>query len=118
MDNMPNILAIRDRRYEEIPIDQVKVINSRNRDKEQFEMNVESIDSVGLLKPIRVNDKFVERTGMYELICGEGRLLAQLRHRAEILHEEFNGDEVRLRLRLEASAADRLRLERFAAAAV
>ena len=48
----------------------------------------------------------------------EGRLLAQLRHRAEILHEEFSGDEVRLRLRLEASAADRLRLERFAAAAV
>jgi ParB family chromosome partitioning protein len=76
MDNIPNILAIRDRRYEEIPTEMVKVINSRNRDKEQFEMNVESIDSVGLLKPIRVNDKFVERTGMYELICGEGRLLA------------------------------------------
>ena len=36
----------------------------------------ESIDHVGLLKPIRVNDKFLERTGMYELICGEGRLLA------------------------------------------
>ena len=76
MDNIPNILAIRDRRYEEIPTEMIKVINSRNRDKEQFEMNVESIDSVGLLKPIRVNDKFVERTGMYELICGEGRLLA------------------------------------------
>lgn len=39
-------------------------------------MNVESIDSVGLMKPIRVNDKFLETTGKYELICGEGRLLA------------------------------------------
>ena len=76
MNNIPDILAIRDRRYEEIPIDEVKVINSRNRDNDQFEMNVESIESVGLLKPIRVNDKFLERTGMYELICGEGRLLA------------------------------------------
>jgi ParB family chromosome partitioning protein len=39
-------------------------------------MNVQSIDHVRLLKPIRVNDKFLEQTGMYELICGEGRLLA------------------------------------------
>jgi ParB family chromosome partitioning protein len=70
------ITPINERRYEEVPIAQVKVINSRNRDKEQFEMNVQSIDHVGLLKPIRVNDKFLERTGMYELICGEGRLLA------------------------------------------
>ncbi|MEQ8785082.1 MAG: ParB N-terminal domain-containing protein [Pirellulaceae bacterium] len=76
MDNIPHICPIRDRRYAEIPLDSIKVINSRNRDQEQFEMNVESIDSVGLLKPIRVNDKFVERTGLYELICGEGRLLA------------------------------------------
>ena len=49
MDNIPHICPIRDRRYQEVPIDQVKVINSRNRDKEQFEMNVESIDNIGLL---------------------------------------------------------------------
>ena len=67
------------RRYAAIPIAKIKVINSRNRDQDQFDMNVESIDHVGLLKPIRVNDKFVERTGMYELICGEGRLLAHQR---------------------------------------
>jgi ParB family chromosome partitioning protein len=64
------------RRYEEVPIDQVKVINSRNRDKEQFDMNIESIGNVGLMKPIRVNDRFLHSTGFYELICGEGRLLA------------------------------------------
>ena len=28
------------------------------------------------MKPIRVNDKFLDTTGFYELICGEGRLLA------------------------------------------
>ena len=88
MDNIPIILAFRDRRYDEVPIDQVKVINSRNREKEQWEMNVESINAVGLLKPIRVNDKFVERTGFYELICGEGRLLAHKKlGRTEVLAE-------------------------------
>ncbi len=76
METLNNICPIAQRRYEDVSIDKVKVINSRNRDQEQFEMNVESIDSVGLMKPIRVNDKFLESTGKYELICGEGRLLA------------------------------------------
>ena len=76
METLNNICPIAQRRYEDVPIDKVKVINSRNRDQEQFDMNVESIDSVGLMKPIRVNDKFLESTGKYELICGEGRLLA------------------------------------------
>jgi ParB family chromosome partitioning protein len=76
METNPEILSYSQRRYEEIPVDLVKVINSRNRDQKQFDMNVESIDTVGLLKPIRVNDKFLERTGFYELICGEGRLIA------------------------------------------
>ena len=76
MEMIENICPISERRYEELPVDKIKVINSRNRDKDQFEMNVESIDSVGLLKPIRVNDKFLEKSGVYELICGEGRLLA------------------------------------------
>ena len=45
-------------------------------------------------------------------------MLAQLRHRAQILQEEFSDDEVHLRLRLESSAADRLGLDRFAATPV
>lgn len=76
METLSNICPISERRYEEIPIDRVKVINSRSRDQEQFDMNVESINSVGLLKPIRVNDKFLGNSSVYELICGEGRLLA------------------------------------------
>ncbi len=79
METLNNICPMSKRRYEEVPIDQIKVINSRNRDKEQFDMNVESIESVGLMKPIRVNDKFLESTGVYELICGEGRLQAHQR---------------------------------------
>lgn len=76
MQTPNNICPMNQRRYEEVPIEKVKVINARTRDKEQFDMNVESIESVGLMKPIRVNDKFLESTGFYELICGEGRLLA------------------------------------------
>lgn len=76
METLNNICPMGKRRYEDVPIDQVKVINSRNRDKEQFDMNVESIGNVGLMKPIRLNDKFLQTTGFYELICGEGRLLA------------------------------------------
>ena len=76
MDNgLPEIVPMRARRYEPVPVDKIKVINPRNRDAEQFSMNCQSIDNVGLMKPIRVNDKFLERTGLYELICGEGRLL-------------------------------------------
>ena len=79
MDPESEIVPFRSRRYEAIPLVKIKVVNSRNRDQEQFDMNVESINKVGLLKPIRVNDKFLERTGMYELICGEGRLTAHQR---------------------------------------
>ena len=89
MENIPDIVPIKQRRYEKIPLDKIKVINSRNRDKEQFEMNVESIDTVGLLKPIRVNDKFLRRSGMYELICGQGRLLAHQKLRRKTVLAEM-----------------------------
>jgi ParB family transcriptional regulator, chromosome partitioning protein len=70
------IRMIEDRRYEMVPIDKIKVINSRLRGEDQFQMNVQSIDAVGLLKPILVNDKFLPTSGLYELVCGEGRLIA------------------------------------------
>lgn len=76
MENEPEIMPFTQRRYEELPIDSIKVLNSRDRDADQFKMNVTSIHELGLMKPIRVNDKFLEKTGFYELICGEGRLLA------------------------------------------
>ena len=76
----------RDRRYEMVPVDKVKVINSRLRDEEQFQMNVQSIDAVGLLKPVLVNDKFLPNSGLYELVCGEGRLIA---------HKRLGADEIK-----------------------
>ncbi len=76
---IPDILAMKNRRYLMIPIERVKVINPRIRDEEQFQMNVRSIENNGMVMPIRVNDKFLERTGFYELICGEGRLIAHQR---------------------------------------
>ena len=76
----------RDRRYEMVPLDKVKVINSRLRNEEQFQMNVQSIDAVGLLKPVLVNDKFLSNSGLYELVCGEGRLIA---------HKRLGADEIK-----------------------
>ena len=73
------ILLMEDRRREMIAVDKIKVINSRKRDEQQFELNVQSIETNGQLKDIRVNDKFLAKSGSYELICGEGRLIAHKR---------------------------------------
>lgn len=73
------IVLMKDRRREMIPVDLVRVINPRTRDEAQFALNVQSIGAVGQLKDIRVNDKFLAADGVYELVCGEGRLLAQRR---------------------------------------
>ena len=86
MDAFAPIVPFHQRDYQLVPIEKVKVINSRNREKDQFEMNVQSIDQVGLLKPIRVNSRFVSKTGFYELICGEGRLIA---------HQQLGAKEIK-----------------------
>lgn len=78
METAP-IRLMKDRRREMIPIDKIRVINSRNRDETQFALNVQSIEANGQLKDIRVNDKFFAKDGFFELICGEGRLIAQQR---------------------------------------
>lgn len=85
MEPEPEIMPFTQRRYEEVPVEQIKVINSRDRDTTQFKMNVTSISELGLMKPIRVNDRFLEKSGFYELICGEGRLLA---------HRELGKDNI------------------------
>lgn len=73
------IRLMKDRRREMIPVDKIRVINSRTRDEAQFALNVQSIDAIGQIKDIRVNDKFLAKDGCYELICGEGRLIAHQR---------------------------------------
>ena len=59
----------------EIFLQDIDVINPRQRDKERFEEIVESIGRVGLLKPILVTIRYFEGKGKYELLCGEGGLL-------------------------------------------
>ncbi len=70
------IVPMADRKYKLIPLDSIRVLNSRTRDKTQFEDNIRSIGSIGLLKPIVVNESQYEAEGYYELVCGEGRCLA------------------------------------------
>jgi len=70
------IRLMKDRRYESIPVDRIIVLNSRSREEDQFAQNVRSIQDVGLQKPVLVNERFLKATGHYELVCGEGRLLA------------------------------------------
>ena len=61
-----------------VPIARIEVLNSRDRNMKVFEEIVESIQLIGLKKPITV----AERAGddgqpKYLLVCGEGRLNAR-----------------------------------------
>lgn len=71
-----SIRLMKDRRFEMISTEDVVVVSSRNREQGQFKENVRSIGSIGLYKPILVNIRNWSRLKKYELICGEGRLLA------------------------------------------
>ncbi|HBT77776.1 MAG TPA: hypothetical protein DEB39_12820 [Planctomycetaceae bacterium] len=70
------IRSIKERRFVRIPIDKIVVINSRRRDEERFKETIRSISELGLYKPICVNSRRLKKTGMYELVSGEGRLEA------------------------------------------
>lgn len=90
------IVPMCDRKHRTIPLDKITVINSRDRDKQQFAENVRSIDEVGQRKPIMVNSRYLEKTGLYELVCGEGRLLAHQRlGKTEIVAEVVDCDRKR-----------------------
>ncbi|MHC4211972.1 MAG: ParB/RepB/Spo0J family partition protein [Planctomycetota bacterium] len=85
------IRLMKDRRYKEIPINIIKVMNSRNRNFQRFQENIRSIKDVGLKRPIQVNERYYKKNGYYDLICGEGRYLAyknlkQTKIPAEILN--------------------------------
>lgn len=61
-----------------IPVDRVRVVNPRVRDKAKFQRMVENIEVVGLKRPITVTKgKPAEDGGeMFDLVCGQGRLEA------------------------------------------
>ena len=67
-----------DPRISLIPVDRIRVINPRSRDKKKFERVVESIATVGLKKPITVTRGITGEDGAetFNLVCGQGRLEA------------------------------------------
>jgi len=62
-----------------IPIDRIRILNPRVRDKRKFHLLIENISKVGLKRPITVSRKSsVPGEGMYDLVCGQGRVEAYL----------------------------------------
>lgn len=61
-----------------IPLDRIRILNPRHRDRKKFETIVQSIRVLGLKKPIQVSlrraDEGVEPG--YDLVCGQGRIEA------------------------------------------
>jgi ParB family chromosome partitioning protein len=63
-----------------IPVECIRIVNPRSRDKKKFNRIVENIALVGLKKPITVTKGRQTQDGreMYDLVCGQGRLEAFL----------------------------------------
>ena len=63
-----------------IPIERIRVLNPRPRDKRKFEQIVQSIKNLGLKKPIQVSLRSAEEETEpgYDLVCGQGRMEAFL----------------------------------------
>lgn len=61
-----------------IPIDRIRILNPRHRDKKKFEVIVQSIKNLGLKKPIQVSLRSAQETEEqgYDLVCGQGRIEA------------------------------------------
>ncbi len=61
-----------------IPVDRIRVVNPRARDKKKFDRIVENIGAVGLKRPITVTrgKPAEDGTEMFDLVCGQGRLEA------------------------------------------
>lgn len=63
---------------EMIPIDRIRILNPRHRDRKKFEVVLQSIRILGLKKPIQVSLRAShEQEGPgYDLVCGQGRIEA------------------------------------------
>jgi ParB family chromosome partitioning protein len=58
---------------QQIPVDQIIILNPRSRNKRLFNTIVANIDHVGLKRPITITPR---PDGKYDLVCGQGRLEA------------------------------------------
>jgi ParB family chromosome partitioning protein len=61
---------------EMVPIDRIKVVNPRVRNKKIFKSITENIAQLGLKRPITVSRHEDSDGARYELVCGQGRLQA------------------------------------------
>lgn len=62
-----------------VPLERIRVVNPRCRDRRRFEKIIESIRNLGLKKPIQVSKRAGTSEGdgpAYDLVCGQGRLEA------------------------------------------
>jgi ParB family chromosome partitioning protein len=60
-----------------LPIDRIRVLNSRSRNKRVYAGIVDNILGIGLKRPITVTPNGSDESGpAYNLVCGEGRLNA------------------------------------------
>ena len=61
-----------------IPIERIRILNPRHRDRKKFEVIVQSIKNLGLKKPIQVSLRSTqeEEGPGYDLVCGQGRIEA------------------------------------------
>ena len=62
-----------------IPLDRIRIVNPRCRDRRKFEKIVESIRNLGLKKPIQVcvrQGNPPDGQPCYDLVCGQGRIEA------------------------------------------
>jgi ParB family chromosome partitioning protein len=63
----------------DIPISEIRIVNPRTRSKVRFQTIVNSIESVGLKKPITVTKRSMAEDGtQYDVVCGQGRIEAFL----------------------------------------
>jgi ParB family chromosome partitioning protein len=61
-----------------VPIERIRILNPRVRDKRKFALIVQSIQNLGLKKPIQVSLRSADEAEGpgYDLVCGQGRIEA------------------------------------------
>jgi len=64
------------RTVEMIPVDQIKVLNPRMRNRRQHREIIENIGAIGLKRPITVTRRGSANGTKFDLVCGQGRLEA------------------------------------------
>lgn len=69
--------AVNGRSVQNIPIDRIRLLNPRARNRHNFQDIVRSIAAVGLKRPITVSPRHCDDDdAQYDLICGQGRIEA------------------------------------------